>query len=241
MLLVISMTLICHVHNRYIVILCSHTGIGHYLSSVDILDSAPPQINNNNGETIVAGPSMNLARFSFGAAVVDNCIFVVSGWVKGGPSTSVESLLFKQQPQDKDKDHTNSNRNMRCTFPYFSWRKEPHLSLSSPRDSHAVAKVGSCLVVAGGSTTVAMWGTVEVLDIQWGMVWSLPNLTIPRPSCCSMVTLSDCLLVFGGDGSEYCVESLALTVYQKHECCFKFMKFLIAIEFLGQPSRKRNI
>ena len=57
----------CHcaavvVHNRYIVILGGVNGMGHHLSSVDILDTAPPQNNNhnNNGEpTIVAGPSMN--------------------------------------------------------------------------------------------------------------------------------------------------------------------------------------
>ena len=227
------------VQNRYIVILGGVSGIDHYLSSVDILDTAPPQNNNNNGEpTIVAGPSMNSTRSSFAAAVMDNRIFVVGGWVDHGRSTLVESLLFQQQPQDKD--HTNSNSNVTCTFPYFSWRKEPHLSLSSPRDSHAVAKVGSCLVVAGGCTTVAMWGTVEVLDIQRGMVWSLPNFTIPLPSRYSMVTLSDCLLVLGGNNSGDCVESLALSVYQKHERCFKFLKFLIEIEFLGRPETYRH-
>ena len=51
------------------------------LSSVDIMDTAPPHNNNNNnGEpTIVAGPSMNLAQSSFGAVVMDNHIFVVGG------------------------------------------------------------------------------------------------------------------------------------------------------------------
>ena len=186
---------------------------------------------------------MNSTRSSFGAALVDNQIFVVGGWVDSVPSTSGESLLFQQQPQDKDKDHTNSNSNMSCTFPNSSFRMEPHLSLSSPRVSHAVAKVGSCLVVAGGRTPDAIWGTtsVEVLDVQRGVVWSLPNLTIPRQYGCSMVTMSDCLLVLGGSHSEVCVESLALTVYQKHERCFKFLKFLIEIEFLGRPTRKRDV
>ena len=239
----------CHcaavvVHNRYIVILGGRNRMGQDLSSVDIMDTAPPHNNNNNsnGEpTIVAGPSMNLARYDFGAAVVDNRIFVVAGWVNSGRSTSVESLLFQQQPQDKD--HTNSNSNVSCTFPNSSWRKEPHLSLSSPRDSHAVSKVGSCLVVAGGLTPDAIWGTtsVEVLDVQWGVVWSLPNLNILRPFGCSMVTLSDCILVLGGDDSEDSVESLALTVYQKHERCYKFLKFLIEIEFLGRPTTKRYV
>ena len=102
-----------------------------------------------------------------------------------------------------------------------------------------MAKVGSCLVIAGGGTPDAMWGTtsVEVLDVQQGIVWSLPNLTTPRTSGYSMVTLSDCLLVLGGNSAE----TLALTVYQKHERCFKFLKFLIEIEFLGRPTRKRYV
>ena len=172
--------------------------------------------------------------------MVDNQIFVVGGWVNEMRLASVESLLFQQQPQDKDKNHINSNSNVSCTFPNSSWRKEPHLSLSSPQDSHAVSKVGSCLVVAGGySENHRSWtNSVEVLDVQRGVVWSLPNLNIPRRYGCSMVTLSDCLLVLGGDNSEDSVESLALTVYQKHERCYKFLKFLIEIEFLGWPTRK---
>ena len=230
------------VHNRFIVILGGRADMGHNLSSVDIVDTAPPRNNNNNsnGEaTIVAGPSMNSTRYAFGAAVMDNRIFVVGGCVNFvRRSTSVESLLFQQQPQDKDKDHTHSNSNMSCTFPNSSWRMEPHLSLSSPQDSHAVAKVGSCLVVAGGWNETQT-NSVEVLDVQRGVVWSLPDLTIQRPNGCSMVTLSDCLLVLGGNSAE--VESLALTVYQKHERCYKFLKFLIEIEFLGRPSRKGDI
>ena len=172
---------------------------------------------------------------------MDNHIFVVGGWVNYRPSTSVESLLFQKQPQDKD--HTNSNSNVTCTFPNSSWRMEPDLSLSCPRAAHAVAKVGSCLVVAGGCCDnhgTQIYSSVEVLDVQRGVVWSLPNLTIRRLRGCSMVTLSDCLLVLGGNeyDSEDCVESLALTVYQKHERCFKFLKFLIEIEFLGRPTRK---
>ena len=233
------------VHNCYIVILGGHTDWGEDLSSVDIMDTGPPHNNNSNGEpTIVAGPSMNWTRYAFGAAVLDNQIFVVGGWVNGRQSTSVESLLFQQQPQYKDKDHIHSNNNVTCTLPNSSWRMEPHLSLSSPRVLHAVAKVGSCLVVAGGYcyyNNHRSWTNlveVEVLDVQRTIVWSLPNLTILRPSGCSMVTLSDRLLLLGGNSRFDTVESLPLTVYQKHERCYKFMKFLIEIEFLGQPTRK---
>ena len=234
------------VHNRYIVILGGCNRMHQDLSSVDIMDTAPPHNNNNNsnnGEpTIVTGPSMNLARYAFGAAVVDNRIFVVGGFVNVRRLISVESLLFQQQPQDKD--HSNGNSNVSCTFANSSWRMEPHLNLSSPRGSHAVAKVGSCLVVTGGCCDnhgSSTYTSVEVLDVQRGVVWSLPNMTSWRPYSCSMGTLSDCLLVLGGNRSTDSVESLALTVYQKHERCFKFLKFLIEIEFLGQPTRKRNV
>ena len=103
------------VHNRYVIILGACNGI-QCLSSVDIQYITPPNNNNNNGEpTIVAGPSMNSSRSAFGAAVMDNCIFVVGGFVNGMPSTSVESLLFQQQPQDMG--HKNSNNNVSCVFP----------------------------------------------------------------------------------------------------------------------------
>ena len=224
------------VHNRYVVILGGVNGMWQDLSSVDIMDTAPTHNNNNNnGEpTIVAGPSMNSSRCAFGAAVIYNRIFVVGGLVNKMPSTSVESLLFQQQPLDKD--HTNSNSNACCMFPNSSWSVEPHLTLSTPRICHAVAKVGSCLVVAGGMTRVIM----EVLDVQRDIVWSLPIMTILRPTGCSMVALSECLLVLGGRGSVDSAESLALTVSQKHERCYKFLKFLIEIEFLGRPNPERK-
>ena len=224
------------VQNRYIVILGGDSD-RELLSSVDIMDTAPPHNNNNNGEpTIVAGPRMNSSRCAFGAAVMDNRIFVVGGYVNEMPSTSVESLLFQQQPLDKD--HTNSNSNAHCMFPNSSWRVERHLTLSVARFDHAVAKVGSCLVVAGGRTGVET-NLVEMLDVQRGTLWSLPNLNIERPIGCSMVALSDCLLVLGGNALDDSVESLALTVSRKHERCYKFLKFLIEIEFLG-PTHMRN-
>ena len=225
------------VQNRYVVIMGGYSGIER-LSSVDIIDTAPH--NNNNGEpTIVAGPSMNSTRYGFGAAVVDNRIFVVGGMGNGGRLSSVESLLFRKQRQDKD--NTSSTSNASCSFPNSSWRVEQHLNLSSGRAGHAVAKVGSCLIVAGGIVAAGDRGdsSVEVVDIQWGVVWSLPSLTIPRPFGCSMVTLSDCLLVLGESMGS--VESLALTVNRKHERCYKFLKFLIEIEFLGRPTRKRHV
>ena len=126
------------------------------------MDTAPLHNNNTGEPTLVAGPSMNSSRYAFGAAVMDNCIFVVGGWVKKRPSTSVESLLFQQQPQDMG--HTNSSNSVSCLFPNSSWRVEPHMTLSTTRVDHAMAKVGSCLVVTGGMTGVVT-NLVEVLDV----------------------------------------------------------------------------
>ena len=75
--------------NRYVVILGGDSD-RQGLSSVDIMDTAPPHNNNDNGEpTIVAGPSMNSSRSYFGAAVMDNRIYVVGGFVNVMPSNSV--------------------------------------------------------------------------------------------------------------------------------------------------------
>ena len=109
------------------IVIMSGYSHGSFTSLVDIVDTAPHNNNNNNGEpTIVAEPSKNMSQCYFGAAVIDNRIFVVGGWVNGGgSSTSVESLLlFPQQPQE-DKDHTNSNSNVSCIFSNSSWRVEP--------------------------------------------------------------------------------------------------------------------
>ena len=56
-----------------------------------------------------------------------------------------------------------------------------------------------------------------------------------------MVSLSDCLLELGGNHFMDSVESLALTVYQRHDCCYKFYKFLNETECLGQATTKRAL
>ena len=86
------------VHNRYIVILGGNTGMDEDLSSVDIMDTAPPHNNDDNGEpTIVAGPSMNSTRSSFGAAVVDNHVITKNVDITSG------TLRVKVLPGKKQK------------------------------------------------------------------------------------------------------------------------------------------
>ena len=95
---------------------------------------------------------------------MDNCIFVVGGYVN-----LREFLLFQQKALDKD--HTNSSSNASCLFPNSSWMVEPHLPHSTKCIYHAVVKVGLCLVVAGGSINLTtQMNLVEVLDVQWGIV-----------------------------------------------------------------------
>ena len=155
------------VQNHYVVILGGHTGVDHYLSSVDIMDTAPHHDSNNksNGEpTIVAGPSMNLAQHSFGAAVMDNHIFVVVGYDNGRQSTSVESLLFQWQPQDNDC--TNSNSNVSWTFANSSWRMEPHLYFSGPELLMLWPRWYCVLFLQEVTATI-----MEVGHIPWRKCW----------------------------------------------------------------------
>ena len=143
-------------------------------------------------------------------------------------------LLWKQQ---EDKDHMNSNSNVSCTFPNSSWRVEPHLTLFHWPITTCCGQggiVSHCFaggVTSGGTLTNNL--VVEVVDVQQSIVWSLPNLIFEWPRSCSIVSLSDCFLVLGGDYLVDSVKSLVLTVSRKHECCSKLMKFLITIEFLG--------
>ena len=84
--------------------LCCHFGWSHKAQHVGSVIGG--NYHNNNGEpTIVAGPSMSCSWYAFGAAVMDNRIFVVGGYVDRGRSRStlVESLLFQQQPQVWDR------------------------------------------------------------------------------------------------------------------------------------------
>ena len=217
------------VHNHYIVIMGG-------VETVDILDTAPYNDNNNNGEpTIIAGPAMNAPRYSFGAAVVDNRIFVVGGEVDGCSSSSVESLLFHNM-ENKNTTATSINSNtINSIFPSsLSWMKEHHLTLSQGCYNHDVVKLGSCLIVAGGNFRNDDLFLVEVLDVQQGIVWNLPNLTVPRYWGCSMVALSDCLFLLGGDCNDDRVLLLNLSIYRKHQQCYKLVSFLIAMEFFSQ-------
>ena len=198
-------------HNRYIVIMGGHSGIAR-LATVDIVDTV--------NESVIAGANMNTERANFGAHVIGNRIFVAGGYdQKAKTLSSVESLSFHDS-----NDNLVSTSCAKNIFPKSSfWKVEPTLALSIGRAQHAMAKVGSCLVVAGGTTTGMKEHSVEVLDVQRYLVWSLPNMKVARVDC-SMITLLDCLVVLGGIGLVDSVESIAMTAFKREH--FKSSKCL---------------
>ena len=62
------------------------------------------------------------------------------------------------------------------------------MALSVPRSFHSIGRLGksSCLVVVGGVSSTSNGyrsKSVEVIDPQKGVVWSLPDLTVPPYFC----------------------------------------------------------
>ena len=87
-------------------------------------------------------------------------------------------------------------------FPLSSvWRRQTHLELSIPRAQHAFGCLGSsCLIVCGGRGNDGnLLDSMEVIDPQRGVVWTLPdNMTGPSSGECFLMssnTLSSQLLL----------------------------------------------
>ena len=178
------------VHNRYIVIMGGNNGFNEYLSTVEVLDTLQNKI------VPLSGHKMNSPRGYFGAAVVGNSIYVVGG-VNNVQLDSVEVLTFNVDVVSIGDASTVFGKSS-------SWTMSKDLVLSKGRYGHAVAKIGNCVVVAGG------WGinSVEVLDPYRHVVWLLPDMTVVR-SYCSIAVLSKNIIVLGS-GSHAALETLAL-------------------------------
>ena len=171
------------VHNRFIVVVGGNNGF--CLSSTDIIDTAVP-----TQHIVSAGPSMTVPRFVCGMAVVGRRIFVTGGYNGNSASKSVEYLEFM-------KSSPENNEDVSFIFPSSSkWKVHKDLVLSVPRQKHAVAKVGTCLIVTGGDTDKTV-KSVEVLDTTRNVVFHIPDMTVARYAP-SVVSLSDCIVVIGG-------------------------------------------
>ena len=179
------------VHGRYIVIMGGFNG-RKSLSTVEVLDTL------QNKVVPLSGLTMNSPRNSFGASVVGNSIYVVGGRNDDQQQLdSVEVLTFNVDVDSIGDASTVFGKSS-------SWTTSKDLVLSKGRYGHTVAKIGNCVVVAGG------WGenSVEVLDPYRHVVWLLPDMTVAR-SYCSIAVLSKNIIVLGS-GSHAALETLAL-------------------------------
>ena len=183
------------VHDRYIVIM-GGSNSSERLSTVEVLDTL------QNNIVPLSGLTMNSPRSFFGAAVVGNSIYVVGGENNNHKILdSVEVLTFNVD--------VDSIGDVSAVFGESSaWTMSKDLVLSMGRQRHAVAKIGNCVVVAGGCRKDGRTNSVEVLDPYRHAAWHLPNMTVTR-SCCSIAVLSKNIVVLGG-GNDPSLETLAL-------------------------------
>ena len=188
------------VHDRYIVIMGGFNG-SKYLSTVEVLDTLQKKI------VPLSGLTMNSPRCYFGAAVVGNSIYAVGGinnnWNK---LDSVEVLTFNADVDSIGDASTVFGKSS-------SWTMSKGLVLSKGRNGHGVAKIGNCVVVAGGYGIDDKTNSVEVLDPYRHVVWHLPNMTVAR-SYFSIAVLSKNIVVLGGE-NHASLETLALVDKQE--------------------------
>ena len=169
------------VHDRYIVIMGGNNG-SKVLSTVEVLDTLQNRI------VPLSGLMMNSPRTGFGAAVVGNSIYAVGGINNNGNRLdSVEVLTFNVDVDSIGDASTVFGKSS-------SWTISKDLVLSMGRNGHGVAKIGNCVVVAGGWGVDDKTNSVEVLDAYRHVVWHLPNMTVAR-SHCSIAVLSKNIVV----------------------------------------------
>ena len=189
------------VHDRYIVIMGGDNG-SKVLSTVEVLDTLQKKI------VPLSGLTMNSPRCYFGAAVVGNSIYAVGGINNNGNKLdSVEVLTFNVDVDSIGDASTVFGKSS-------SWTMSKDLVLSMGRYGHGVAKIGNCVVVAGGcGVDGTRINSVEVLDPYRHVVWHLPNMTVAR-SYCSIAVLSKNIVVLGGQ-NHASLETLALVDKQE--------------------------
>ena len=190
------------VHDRFIVV-AGGSNASSFLSSINIIDTVV-----KTQHTVIAGPSMKVARHSCSMAVVDRRIFVVGG--RKGKSEEVDSVEYLEF---NEASHEN-NEPAGFIFPSSTeWTTHKDLVLSVPRRQHAIVTVGSCLIVAGGLSPNRV-KSVEVLDTERNVVFNLPDMTTARNGP-SMVSMPNGIVVIGGQNVDSC-EMLPLIDMKEH-------------------------
>ena len=191
------------IHKRYIVVVAGRGTDDRTLASIEIIDTV-----QESQPYLFPGPPLNVPRRNFGMAVIGSCIYVVGGSshvFRAEALRSVENLKVSDSHGEKTSIGTS------VFPPSLSWTKHEGLALSEPRAWHAVARVGSCLVVSGGCPCFSQPGlqSVEVMDTKRNKVWNMvPEMTVPR-MWHTMVTLSTGIVCISGVQVNYC-ERLSL-------------------------------
>ena len=153
---------------------------------------------------------MNVPRRFCASAVVGHRIFVVGGRNENG--INLDSVEYMDFAKPCDSDETRKETASTVTSSSSSWTTHSDLVLSEARHQCAVAAVGSCLVVAGGSLS-----SVEILDTNRNSVWNLPPLGNRREDF-SMVTLANQVAVISGFENPTCV---TFPLLDKNTWCFR--------------------
>ena len=189
------------VHNRYILVVGGKSRLGDAsLLSVDIIDTATSEQGSTDPCCIFSGPPLTVPRTRFGMEVVEGRVYVVGGCYSHSSHIcdSVEYLDLSDSGHGVDNKITLSSK----VWSGLSWTKHKELKLFDCRSDHAIVRVGSCLVVSGGTIyrgngCVKGAGTIEILDTKRNKVWKLPL----RTPCCgfrhSLVTRSNGIVAMG--------------------------------------------
>ena len=191
------------VNNRYIVVA---GGMGNprnrntVLSSVEIIDTIVESFC-----AVISGPSMNVARKSFGMAVIGRRIYAIGG---DDGANDLDSVEYLELNGIHEKEHENTRSIFRLSL---KWKKDDDLALSFGTSKHCVVSMGQWMIVGGGEGKDR--SAVEIFNTKSNASWYLPTLVEERVGSCMVVTTNG-IVVIGGTRSGSC-ESLPL-VSMKH-------------------------
>ena len=182
------------VRNRYILVAGGLGRLNYTMSSVDIIDTATSTDEASEQPCcIFSGPPLTVPRESFGMEIIGQRVYVVGGF----RLYSVEYLdLNDFDPSTTDKKNTSSFK----FWSGLSWTKHKHLKLSEYRWDHGTVRVGSCLVVSGGTFLKDghFPGIIEILDVKRNKVWNLPHPSRFLDYNHRIIALSNGIVYIGG-------------------------------------------
>ena len=200
------------IHNRYIVVAGGYGWTTEQvLSSVEIIDT-----NQENQPHVFPGPQLNVPRHGVGLAAIGSCVYLA-----GNPDEFIDFKNFEYL-ELSGSCREGTNETATSVFPpSLSWTLMEDWSFNRHHSLHAVVRVGSCLVIRGGSLT----SPVDVVDMKRNKVWNnVPQMTVARKGH-SSVALSTGTVCISGEGENSC-EQLSLmdknTVVYTHLLGMKF-------------------